>query len=300
MSGNQNPSFNSNIQIPFTIMDKIPDKFGSKDDKKSDSSEPEAKMSKMEKDCRDHAISWLTKYPTSGGYLDVSQKYPDHLPLYAKILTSLYEKMETKDDDKDGVFCDADLLQKVTEDVLAKYDFHQTLAEGQRKSATKAQKEKLSLVKDALVGQLLLHLAGGLDVTNCKDDENVSGIFQKLIMLEDDLFKLTTSGKQNLINVLANFDENSKFKYQLKSFHEQSSGKKDPTNLYQFGIEVQFREPSDNQPASEKRLLKCKKVSKDDLQRQIIAICQAKGWNYLAVNIEREAAYNNLSEILSF
>ena len=271
------------IPIQYTVQDKIPKKFEAKSadsskDKKDEKKDNE-KLTKREQDLRDHMVAWLGKYPDLAGYQECKDKHPDHLPVYEKVLSALFSKLDAKEV-KESL--DASFLNTVCEDIITKFNIYQVSAEANLKDAAPEVATKKNLLKDAHFGKLLLAKAGSTD-------EKVEDIIKNMQLLGSN-YDQSNSSKHNLSLSFSQDIESAYFKLLSATYSEMLSGKKDVIPL------MEFTKNSDENV----EFLQCKKLSLAEVESKLVEFLNNKGWGYLAEILKKDSCYNNLPEILSF
>merc|ERR1712066_664820 len=121
-------------------------------------------------------LDWLKKHPSKSQYEATRDLYPEHLPVYEKVLGALWEKCDK------GI--NTAFLELVCDDIIAKYNIHQVISEAALKDGPEDAGKKKTLLQDAFMGKFILA------VKKNASEEVLDGLYKNLLFFGSDILEL--------------------------------------------------------------------------------------------------------------
>lgn len=257
-------SGSSKFPFKYYIMDKAP-KVEPTPAKKAKKDEPN-----VEEEARDAAIDWIKKYPSLTRYEELRGKHPDHLGLYEKVLGALWEKTDK------GV--EVDFFEKVCDDIIAKYNIHETIAKSSVKNCSKEASGRKTLLQDAHIGKMVLALLrkDAMETVDEETTKQVDGLYRDLLFFNEDALSLSTTSKHSLAMTMSKGKPGWNLKYLLKAHSQMNAAASTPVHKYKF----------DDKDG--KQILVATKSTLKEIENLLADYCATSGWTYLETLIRKE------------
>merc|ERR1712127_1004363 len=160
----------------------------------------------IDDDTRDAKLEWLKKHPTKSQYEATRDAYPEHLPVYEKVLGALWEKCDKG--------ADVNFLELVCDDIINKFNIHQVISEAGLSDAHEDAGKKKILLQDAYMGKFILEVK-----------KNSS----------EEVLDMSTSSKHSLAIDVSKAQNGWKLKYLLKAHSNMST--KPGHGVHEFSLE---------------------------------------------------------------
>ena len=247
---------NTAFPIKFYVMDHAPkvEAPAAKKPKKADNT--------IDDDTRDAKLDWLKKHPTKSQYKETRDAYPEHLPVYEKVLGALWEKCDK------GV--DVSFLELVCDDIINKFNIHQVISEAGLSDAHEDAGKKKTLLQDAYMGKFIL------EVKKNSSEEVLDNLYKNLLFFGKDILEMSTSSKHSLAIDVSKAQNGWKLKYLLKAHSNMSS--KPGHGVHEFSLE----------DVDDKQVLKASKLGFEEIEKRIAELVGDLGWTYVKESMLKE------------